>query len=641
MFVDEARIYVRAGDGGNGAVSFRREKFVPRGGPDGGDGGRGGSVYVVADAMVSSLSEFRRRRHFRARPGGNGRGQNRHGAKGEDLIIKVPPGTVVRSDGQVLADLTEAGQEVMVARGGRGGLGNTHFATPTRQAPRIAQKGEPGEECWLELELKLIADVGIIGYPNVGKSTFLAAVTRATPKIGDYAFTTLTPNLGVAEVHHVDFVLADIPGLIEGAHRGVGLGHQFLRHVERTRVLIHIVDGTVEEPVEDFVRVNEELRLFNPELAGKPQVVAFNKVDVPSARDRWWSVKDEFARRGVEAYPVSAASGEGLTEVLVRAAELLKQAGREREATELGQEARLFTPQPLAGDFIVEREVGGYRVRGRLVERAVAMTDMGNDEATGRAYIKKGLLDSRQALELFDQFLPDPDHPARYERVAQWLKQYKQDFAVFARIRLGAASTLESMGLDVFGYMLYDDPDLIHEVHSRFSAWSARVVKHLNELDFDFLWANDDVAGNNGPFMSPRVLREFLLPHMKTVAQEIKKPWIFHSDGNLFPLLPDLLTLGMNAIHPIQPVAMDIGRMKREYGDRVAIAGNIDLDYTLTLGTPEEVDAEVRQRIATAGPGGGYMVTSANSLTNYCKTENVLAMARAIEKYGKYPLRLG
>lgn len=399
VFVDEARIFVRAGDGGNGAISFRREKYVPRGGPDGGDGGRGGSVYVVADPTVSTLSDFRHRRHFRAKPGGNGRGQNRHGAKGEDLVIRVPPGTIVRSDGRVLADLTEPGQEVMVARGGRGGLGNSHFATPTRQAPRIAQRGEPGEERWLDLELKLIADVGIIGYPNVGKSTFLAAVTRATPKIGDYAFTTLTPNLGVAEVHHVDFVLADIPGLIEGAHRGVGLGHRFLRHVERTKVLIHIVDGTVEDPVEDFVRVNEEMRLFNPELLAKPQIVAFNKVDVGAARDRWERVKDEFARRGVEAYPVSAVSGQGLGEVVVRAAELLREAGREREAAELGHEIELLTPQPLAAAFTVEREPGGFRVHGRLVERAVAMTDLSNPEAVGflhRTLTKMGVTTALQ-----------------------------------------------------------------------------------------------------------------------------------------------------------------------------------------------------------------------------------------------------
>lgn len=389
MFLDEVRIHVKAGDGGNGAVSFRREKFVPFGGPDGGDGGRGGSVYLVADPNVNSLAEFRFRRHFKAGRGGNGRGQNKHGAKGEDVFIKVPPGTVVRSEGELLADLAQPWQEVMVARGGRGGLGNSHFATPTRQAPRIAQKGEPGEERWLDLELKLIADVGIIGYPNVGKSTFLAAVTRASPKIADYAFTTLTPNLGVAEAHHVDFVLADIPGLIEGAHRGVGLGHEFLRHVERTRVLIHIVDGTADNPIEDFEQVNAELRLFNPELAEKPQIVAFNKMDVETAAQAWPQARKEFAARGVRAYPVSAATGEGLAEVLAEAAEVLKRVGRGVEAAELAQEVKLFQPHPLAADFAVEREPGGFRVRGRLVERAVAMTDLDNDEAV--AFLQRTL----------------------------------------------------------------------------------------------------------------------------------------------------------------------------------------------------------------------------------------------------------
>lgn len=268
------------------------------------------------------------------------------------------------------------------------------------------------------------------------------------------------------------------------------------------------------------------------------------------------------------------------------------------------------------------------------------IAEMGIAEATGRSYVKRGLLTSRQSLGLFAEFLPDPDHPARYEKVAEWIRQYRQEFAVFARIRLGAAPTLESMGLDVFGYMLYDDPDLIHEVHGRYSAWSAAVVRHLNELDFDFYWVADDVAGNDGPFMSPKVFREFFLPHMRTVAQEIKKPWIYHCDGDLFPLLPDLLTLGMNAIHPIQPSAMDIVQVKREYSERVGIVGNIDLDYTLTRGTPEEVDAEVKERIRTVGPGGGYMLSSANSITDYCKVENVLAMAEAVQKYGRYPIRV-
>lgn len=266
------------------------------------------------------------------------------------------------------------------------------------------------------------------------------------------------------------------------------------------------------------------------------------------------------------------------------------------------------------------------------------IAQMGQDPATGRTYIEKGLLVTNESLALFDEFLPDPHHPARYEKVAEWIKQYRGDRAVFARIRLGAASTLESMGLEEFSYATVDNPQLISEVHRRFSEWSASLVDHLNEMDIDFLWANDDLAGNTGPFMSPKVFRELMLPHMKMVADRIKKPWIFHSDGNLFPIMEDLLSLGMTAIHPIQPVAMDIGKMKKEYGKRVAIVGNIDLDYTLPLGTVEEVDAEVRDRIMTAGPGGGYIISSANSLPDYCKLENVLAMSRAIKKYGKYPL---
>ncbi|MBI2941793.1 MAG: hypothetical protein HYY04_15285 [Chloroflexi bacterium] len=266
------------------------------------------------------------------------------------------------------------------------------------------------------------------------------------------------------------------------------------------------------------------------------------------------------------------------------------------------------------------------------------IAEMGSDPETGRAYVERGLLTSEESIDLFDQFLPDPEHPARYERVQKWIAEYRQEFAVFARLRLGAASVLESMGLDAFAYALCDNPGLVHEVHRRFSEWSARVVRHLNELDFDFFWVNDDVAVNKGPLMSPAVFREFFLPHMRTVAREIRKPWIYHSDGNLFPLLDDLLTLGMWAIHPIQPAAMDLARMKREYGDRVCLVGNIDLDYTLTRGAPAEVDAEVRDRIAIAGPNGGYIVSSANSLTDYCLEENVLAMAEAVRRWGKYPL---
>lgn len=264
------------------------------------------------------------------------------------------------------------------------------------------------------------------------------------------------------------------------------------------------------------------------------------------------------------------------------------------------------------------------------------IAEMGTDPNTGRTYVKRGLLTSRDSLSLFDEFLPDPDHPARYEKVAEWLSKYREDFAVFARIRTGGASTFESMGLDMFSIMMYEDPDLVKEVHRRFSEWTARVVQHLNKMDFDFLWANDDHADNKGSWVSMEMWEEFMKPYQMLVAKEIRKPWIFHSDGNLFPILDGLVTLGMNAIHPVQPAAMDINRLKREYGDRVCIVGNIDLDYTLPNGTEAEVEAEVRDRIEKIGKGGGYMISSANSITDYCKTENVFAMSRTIKQYGTY-----
>lgn len=264
------------------------------------------------------------------------------------------------------------------------------------------------------------------------------------------------------------------------------------------------------------------------------------------------------------------------------------------------------------------------------------IADMGFDPVSKRTYVKKGLLTSRDSLELFDRFLPDPNHPARYEKVAEWLSKYKEDFAVYARIRLGGASTFESMGLEEFSVLMYEDPDLVKEIHRRFSEWSAQVVQNLNKLDIDFFWANDDHADTKMPWVSLEMWEEFMKPYQKIVADEIRKPWIFHSDGNLFPLLDGLLTLGMDGIHPVQPSAMDINTLKQKYGDRVCIIGNIDLDYTLPRGTEEEVEAEVRDRIEKVGKGGGYMISSANSITDYCKTENVWAMSRAIKKYGPY-----
>src|SRR5579884_1406599 len=297
QFYDRAKIYVKAGNGGNGSAHFRREKYVPFGGPDGGDGGRGGSVYLEVNPALNTLVDYHYHPHHKAKSGEAGGGQRKHGAKGDDLVLPVPAGTVARNaeTGELVADLTEPGQRVMVARGGRGGLGNVHFATPTNQAPREAQRGEPGEEVTLELELKLIADVGLVGYPNAGKSTLLSVVTAAKPKIADYPFTTLVPNLGVVVVgdpgdrDYESFVLADIPGLIEGAAQGVGLGHDFLRHVERTRLLLHLIDGdnVALDPWEEFTIINRELEAYRPDLAELPQIIVFTKMDLPTARERW------------------------------------------------------------------------------------------------------------------------------------------------------------------------------------------------------------------------------------------------------------------------------------------------------------------------------------------------------------------
>jgi GTP-binding protein len=383
MSFDTAKIWVRGGDGGAGAVSFRREKFVPQGGPDGGDGGRGGTVYLKADKSTSTLLPFTRRRHMRAQPGGKGEGGNRHGKRGADVHLNVPPGTLVYDDatGDLLADLTEPGAEVMVARGGRGGLGNSHFATSTNQAPRIAQKGEPGEERWIRMELKLIADVGIVGFPNAGKSTLLAAVSRASPKVADYPFTTLEPNLGLVEIDYDDaFVLADIPGLIEGAHAGVGLGHSFLRHVERTRVLIHLVDGTGEDPLQAFDAINAELELFDTRLRQKPQVVAINKIDIPEVRARLPELEAAFKAAGIDAVPISAATRENVDLAMKRAMALLREERKRAPETPTVEVVPVLRPAA-AERFEVAVEPGGYRVVGRRVERAVAMTDLENPEA--------------------------------------------------------------------------------------------------------------------------------------------------------------------------------------------------------------------------------------------------------------------
>lgn len=346
---DRTEITVKAGDGGDGIVSFRHEKFVPFGGPDGGDGGDGGDVVVMVDQSVTSLRAFRGRRHFKAANGKNGGGKDKHGRKGESLTLTVPVGTVVSYKSQIggdslIADLDQSGQSVVVAKGGKGGRGNARFATSTNQAPQIAEEGGVGEENAIILELKLIADVGVIGYPNVGKSTLLAAVSAAKPKIASYPFTTLEPVLGMVEVGRQSFIMAEIPGLIDGAHLGKGLGHDFLRHIVRTRVLIHLLDGGSPSPAEAMAQVNTELSLFDSALAKKPQLVAVNKIDLPQVSARRDELEESFAAVGTRVFFVSAVSGQGIPELMAETVKMLQSAPR----PEVGKRKKVFRPQPRA-----------------------------------------------------------------------------------------------------------------------------------------------------------------------------------------------------------------------------------------------------------------------------------------------------
>ncbi len=382
-FFDEATIHVRAGQGGDGCVSFRREKYVPLGGPNGGNGGAGGDVYLIASRHLNTLIQFQRQRHFRAESGGHGQGKDMQGKRGEDLLVSVPLGTVVRDaeSGGVMADLIQDGQKVVVAKGGRGGRGNAAFASPTNQAPRVYEKGEPGEHRQLKLELKLIADVGIIGAPNAGKSTLLAAVSAARPKIAAYPFTTLSPNLGVVTLGQETLVLADIPGLIEGAHAGAGLGIKFLRHIERTHVLIHLLNGAAPDPLQEFDAINEELALFSAELPKKPQVVALNKMDLPQAQALWPVVQAAMRERDLPVFAVSAVTGEGTRELLLAVLEMVKKVPVEPVMV---SEPRVFRPAEDEDAFQILKEGDHYRVRGRRVERVASMTDWKNREAAAR-----------------------------------------------------------------------------------------------------------------------------------------------------------------------------------------------------------------------------------------------------------------
>jgi GTP-binding protein len=385
--IDRVEIVVKAGDGGDGIVSFRREKYIPYGGPDGGDGGNGGSVILSADRNLNTLLDYHRgRKMFSAGRGSKGASKKMHGKNGEDLVLPVPPGTLIFNSGasrkELLADLINDGQYIVVAKGGRGGKGNVHFATSKNQAPRIAQKGEKGDEVSLVLELKLLGDVGIIGHPSVGKSTLLASASAARPKIAEYPFTTTEPVLGVASVGDRTFVLVEIPGLIEGAHRGVGLGYDFLRHAERTRVLIHLVDGNSADPKADMDQVNNELALFSPDLAAKPQIMAVNKIDIPEVKERIPDLKRRLKRTGLPLYFISAATREGVTPLMTAAYSMIDTVAPIESKKE---EVKVFKPQPQRERIEVAREGDVFVVSSQKTVRLVERMDVSNPEA--RAYI--------------------------------------------------------------------------------------------------------------------------------------------------------------------------------------------------------------------------------------------------------------
>ena len=398
MFLDEVKIFVRSGDGGNGLVAFRREKYVPKGGPAGGDGGRGANVVFIVDEGLRTFMDYRYQKKFVAPNGENGMSKGMHGRKSKDLYLKVPPGTVIRDTdtGEVLADLVEHEQEVVVARGGRGGRGNCRFATPSNPAPEIAENGEPGEERNLTLELKLMADVGLVGFPSVGKSTLLSITSKAKPKIADYHFTTLAPNLGVVETKdHRSFVMADLPGLIEGASQGVGLGHQFLRHIERTKVIVHVVDMSAtdgRDPYEDYKIINQELAEYNMRLLERPQVVVANKMDIPVASDNLKEFKKRIENDGeeVDIVEISAFTRSNIDNLLYKISDILDNTDPntlyELDTEEESMENRvLYKHKPKDETFKITRDdTGAYVVSGPGIERAFLMTDFNRDASVRR-----------------------------------------------------------------------------------------------------------------------------------------------------------------------------------------------------------------------------------------------------------------
>ena len=399
MFADRARIFIRAGKGGDGHVSFRREKYVPDGGPDGGDGGKGGDVIFVVDEGLNTLTDFRHITKYRAQDGEPGGKRNCHGANGADVVLKVPPGTVIKDSetGKVILDMADKKEPVVLLKGGRGGRGNRNYVTSTMQAPKYAQPGQPAKELIVDLELKCIADVGLVGFPSVGKSTFLARVTNARPKIAEYHFTTLTPNLGVVDLgEHNGFVIADIPGIIEGAAEGVGLGLEFLRHIERTKMMIHVVDAAGSEgrdPVDDIHKINAELEAYNPEIAERPQVIAANKTDLifDPEDDPVQRLKDEFEPKGIKVFPISGATGKGISDLLYYVS---------NELQKMDQKPVVFEQEYFPDDeliyedlpYTVEQVDGMYVVEGPKIEKMLGYTNL--DSEKGFAFFQKFLKDS-------------------------------------------------------------------------------------------------------------------------------------------------------------------------------------------------------------------------------------------------------
>lgn len=392
MFVDQVKVYVKGGDGGNGMVAFRREKYVPKGGPAGGDGGKGGDVVFEVDEGLRTLMDFRYKKHFKAIRGEHGMSKNQHGRNADDMVIKVPPGTVVTDDDtkQVIADLTEHGQRAVIARGGRGGRGNSRFATPANPAPQLSENGELGKERYIVLELKVLADVGLVGFPSVGKSTLLSVVSSAKPKIADYHFTTLVPNLGMVETDDGrSFVMADLPGLIEGAHQGVGLGHQFLRHIERTRVIVHVIDMSGLEgrdPYDDYLTINQELSEYNLRLTERPQIIVANKMDMPEAAENLEAFKEKLTD-DYPVFPISAVTREGLRELLFEVANQLENTPEFPlyDEEELTQNRVMYTMENEEVPFNITRDPDGvFVLSGDSLERLFKMTDFSRDESVKR-----------------------------------------------------------------------------------------------------------------------------------------------------------------------------------------------------------------------------------------------------------------